>query len=353
MRTILLVPGALLENADWDAAARALGELAPEDLLRRLRRARRRERRFDSTWSDGAAHLQWLAEEFGVPGEPPPTAPYAWRAAGTGPIDAGDPAPERQTWFCDPVHFVLGPERTVLAPIDQPTLEPHEAEALLRAADEAALDVGARIESRHGRWFLHTPEPWLIKAPPLDAAMGASVESRLPRGSAAARWRRLLNDVQMRWHASAVNQARAERGQQVANGLWLHGGGTLAPLPNGAFELVDGGDVVLDGWHKAAPAPVRPPRKQRRLSVWPHLFEPYWRKDWRAWAQSWAALQQRLGTGSPPADPIAATAPVTPIDRAGLQLVACGRRTAVNFEFGHPLTWLRPRSLRDCLVERS
>jgi hypothetical protein len=347
---MLLVPGALVEDADWDTAAQALAEFAPDDLVRRLRRAGRRERRFDASWSDGAAHLQWLADAFGVPGEPPPTAPYAWHAAGAEAAGTDGAGSARQTWFCEPVHFVLGPERTVLAPIDRPALQPNEAEALLREANEAALELGARIESRGGRWFLHTREPWSIKAPPLDAVLGASVEARLPRGVPAARWRRLLNDVQMRWHASDVNRMREERGEQVANGLWLHGGGTMAALPQAAFDLVDGGDAVLDGWRRAAPAPVRPAAKQRRLSVWPHLFEPYWRKDWRAWAQEWVSLQQRLDAGDSPARSIA---PIAPLDRAGLQLIACGRRTAVHFEFGHPLAWLRPRSLRDCLAERT
>ena len=47
---------------------------------------------------------------------------------------------------------------------------------------------------------------------PLPAALGASVEARLPQGKHASQWRRLLTEVQMRWHASQANQAREARG---------------------------------------------------------------------------------------------------------------------------------------------
>src|SRR5258708_6332615 len=73
----------------------------------------------------------------------------------------------------------------------------------------------------------------------LPAGLGAWVEAGRPQGRHASLWRRLLTEVQMRWHASRVNHEREARRQQAANGLWLHGGGAWRPLEASRFVRVD------------------------------------------------------------------------------------------------------------------
>ncbi len=110
MSDLLVVPGALVGEADWSEIGPGG---VPERIAHRLTRARRQVQAMRASWSDGAAHLEWLARAFQVPGEPPAAAPFAWQAA----IEqTGSDTPARSVWFCEPVHLSLQPERTVLGP---------------------------------------------------------------------------------------------------------------------------------------------------------------------------------------------------------------------------------------------
>jgi len=344
MSHTLLVPGALLLERDWQEIA---ADFVPEPLAHRLMRAPRSWNELPMRWADGAAHLAWLARAFAAPGEPPVCAPYAWRAT-AGPDEPG--ASAAQAWFCEPVHLSLEPERTVLSAIDAPALTEAESGALFQEAADSARSHGATLRQAAGRWYLFPAEPWNLWCTPLQAALGASVETRLPQGEHLARWRRLLNEVQMRWHAHQVNRQRAERGQQGANGLWLHGGGTWRPLDPCRFARVHSEDAVLLGWQAAGAASGRDPRdsltdsRTDSLTVWSELFEPYWRRDWSAWATGWAAL----GTQAQSLLDASGTGP-----DGRVELVMCGRAGAVTFTLRRRsglLAWQR-RPLRECLTE--
>jgi hypothetical protein len=338
MADVLLVPGALIFESDWDQVS---SQVAIDHLARRLTGARRTWQALPAPWSDGAAHLEWLTRAFGVPGDPPPSAAYSWRQM-SGPHDRDSPPSD--VWFCEPVHFSLAPERTVLAPIDAPLLTEAESRELLDEAADSARNHGAVLRQAAGRWYLFPDEPWDLRTTPLQAALGASVEARLPQGRQALHWRRLLNEVQMRWHANRVNWERERQGQQVANGLWLHGGGAWRALDASRFARVQSDDAVVLGWRQAAQPDSSDRTRRDSLTVWPELFEPYWRRDWRAWSAAWRRLDSQVEALLRPGGPNASRQ---------LELVACGRRGAVTFMLGRRaglLPWRR-RTLRDCLLE--
>jgi hypothetical protein len=336
MSHVLLVAGALIFEADWD---RVGSGFVPERLARRLTRARCLPHVLNAPWSDGAADLHWLARAFAVPGNPPACAPYAWQAA------SGEPPAEvtdREVWFCEPVHLSLEPERTVLAPIDTPALSEQELGELFASAADSAREHDAELRQADGRWYLFPAQAWQLQTTALAAALGASIEARLPQGPLARQWRRLLNDVQMRWHANAINRRRDAERQQVANGLWLHSGGPWRALGASRFARVETDDSVVKGWQQAAQAAGGHPTD--RLTVWPHLFEAYWRRDWTTWAAGWvqldALVELALRQARSAPDP-------------RVELVACGRRAAVSLVLGEAaglLPWRR-RPLRDCLLE--
>ena len=335
MSHVLLVAGALIFETDWDQVGPGC---VPDRLAHRLTRAQRTWQRLDAQWSDGAADLQWLARAFGVPGDPPACAAYSWRTAHR---QQEPDAASGDIWFCEPVHLSLQPERTVLGPIDAPPLNAQEANELFEEAADSARNHGSALQQAAGRWYLFPAEAWDVRTTPLPAALGASVEARLPQGRHASQWRRLLTEVQMRWHASRVNHEREARRQQAANGLWLHGGGAWRPLDASRFVRVDAQDPVVLGWQQAG----RPASGgSDSLTVWPHLFEPYWRRDWRAWAAAWVQLDSvvesllravRTGADGP------------------LELVACGQRATASFIFDRTSAWLpwQRRALRDSLLE--
>jgi hypothetical protein len=338
MADVLLVPGALIFEADW---GQVTPDFAPDRLARRLTRARRTWQALGAPWSDGAAHLEWLARAFGVPGDPPASAAYAWREAG-GP-QASDSS-GRDIWFCEPVHLSLEPERTVLAPIDTPPLTEAESRQLFDEAADSAREHGAVLRQAAGRWYLFPDEPWDLRTTPLQAALGASVEARLPQGKHASHWRRLLNEVQMRWHVNRVNRDRETQRQQTANGLWLHGGGAWHALDASRFARVESDDAAVLGWLRAGHSDPDRRTGLDSLTVRPQLFEPYWRRDWQAWAAAWKPLDSLIeallssgGSGH----------------GRELELVASGRRGVATFALGRRaglLPW-RHRALRECLLE--
>ena len=338
MPHVLLVAGALMPEQHWEHVA---PDSVPGRLARRLMCAARTVERFDALWCYGAAHLAWLARAFGAPGDPPVAAPFAWRAESG--LERAD-STSAGVWFCEPVHLSLEPERTVLTPIESPPLSGPEASELFAEAADSAQGHGAELRRGASHWYLLTDPAWSLWTAALPATLGASVEQRLPRGQHALQWRRLLNEVQMRWHASGVNREREARGQQSANGLWLHGGGVWAPLPASRFARVDSDDPAVLGWQQAAADGHHGPAGPDSLTVWSHLFEPYWRGDWRAWGSAWARLEAAVES---------LLQSVRASQDRRVELVACGHRATATFMLDGSaglLAWRR-RALRECLLE--
>ncbi|GMV59774.1 MAG: hypothetical protein AMXMBFR72_28670 [Betaproteobacteria bacterium] len=286
MRWFVVVPGALVPAS---LAADVLAGTAAPRLAQRLARAARGE----GTTGDETTrlpHLEWLWRAFDGPTHTPVTAPYAWRALNGD--SATNARPESQLWFCEPVHFAFARDHLLVTPLAEAPLDAAEARALAGTADEAARESGAALRLiDHGHWFLHVDAPWHLDTVPLAAALGRSAEDVLPTGADAARWRKLLNEIQMRWHIHPVNAARDARGAPTVNALWLHGGGVWNPLPHPPFATLLSDDPVLRGWALAAglapsallPADATPNAKGDALSVWDGLQSSAIAEDWGAW----------------------------------------------------------------------
>jgi hypothetical protein len=198
--------------------------------------------------TEGSPDLDWLWREFGGTTATPVTAPYAYRALRRD----GDLPPN--LWFATPVHFSFARDHLLVEQLDD--LEPAERAALAAVADACARTGGARLIGEFGRtWFMSFDRPWALEAIPLPAALGLSVADALPHGADEARWRKLLTEIQIEWHAHPVNTLREQRGQRSINGLWLHGGGAWQPLPRAPFGAVAGAAPILQGWALAAGVP--------------------------------------------------------------------------------------------------
>jgi hypothetical protein len=242
MRWTVVVPGALLPSP---IAVDVLASAATPWLARVLARAQAEPAAaFDTT---GAPHLDWLWRRFGGSGEPV-TAPYA--------LQALDAQADRgaQCWHIDPVHFAFARDHLLVTPLDDAPPADSEA-ALLVPHLRAALQefaAGAALHPHPGRWLLTLAAPWSMRATPLDGAIGQSAHEHWPAGDDAATWRRLLTEVQMRWHREPLNEAREARGERTVNALWLHGGGAWTALPAQPFATVAGGDPILRGWALAS-----------------------------------------------------------------------------------------------------
>ena len=317
MRWTVVVPGGLLPSP---IAADVLAGAATPWLAQVLARAEAEPAAgFDS---GGAPHLCWLWQQFGGAGAPV-TAPYALRA-----LDA-DAEPGAQCWQIDPVHFAFARDHLLVGPLDEPP-QPAEEAALaahLQAVlDELAGDAGPRLHRLRGLWLLTLARPWSLRASPLDGALGQPAHEHWPQGADAALWRRLLNEVQMRWHAEALNEQREALGAKPVNALWLHGGGSWATLPAKPFAAVADADPVLRGWALAAGLPREALREDGAVglaadtvSICRELLVPAQFEAWGQWLDRLARLEQTL----------------RPLQQAcfgagydELALVLCGRRQA-------------------------
>lgn len=332
MRWFVVVPGALVPAP---IAAELPADATPPAFAALLRRAgvaplQRIEQPYEG---EGAAHLGWLWRAFGGSG-PVVSAPFAWQALGNEPVGG-------HLWQAEPVHFALARDHMLVTPLadvagDEATALRAEAEPLLAAA-------GARLLIDGGHWFIVFDRAWSLQATPLDAALGESAQERLPQGADAARWRKLLTEVQIAWHHSPVNQRRTERGAAAINGLWLHGGGAAPALAAARFAQVNSDAIATRGWALAAGVPAHaisaaieePPFaaatgnasvrtgaapaaagvRGDTLLEWRTLFAPFKADDWGAWLQHW----QRLARWLPSFASGAALA------GAGVELVLCGR----------------------------
>jgi hypothetical protein len=303
MKWTLLVPGALLPAALAPEIARAAQ--APR-LAQRLRQGRWRSGASADERTEGAAHWSWLAQLFGLAGDPPVTAPYAWAA-----LDAADGGNNGETaapaWIahCDPVHMLIARDHLAITDLGAAPLQALETALLLDLANGAAAEAPAhealdvRFCVRQGHWFVYSSRPLALQAAPLDAVLGRSVLERLPGGAHARPWRILSNEIQMLWHASAVNESREQRGARPVNALWIHGGGArqaLAPRERVGLHMKDmpaNTALVLQGW-QAASADAPSPDAQVTLSVHAELFAPFAHQDWDGWLARLPGWEERL-----------------------------------------------------------
>jgi len=228
-----------------------------------------------------APHLAWMWKQFSGRDDQPVTAPYVAQLLAQAPVPAG-------LWHCDPVHIAFARDHLLLTDLDAAPLTQDETRALLPSAQGAALEQACSLKVIGDRWFLMIDPPWDIEAVALAAALDCSLQDVLPRGDDALRWRKLLTEVQIAWHAHPVNDTRAERNVPVVNGLWLHGGGSESELDS-PFAAVWSDDLALRAWAQASATPVTPLATVREpvegdvLAFLPSLAAPQRREAWGDW----------------------------------------------------------------------
>ncbi|MDZ7653115.1 MAG: hypothetical protein U5L03_11460 [Burkholderiaceae bacterium] len=337
MRWTLVVPGALVPApiaADVIAAARA------PHLARLIARARIDAPQPASTATLGAAHWGWLWQRFAGRDDVPVTAPAAWHA-----LDASDrlgDADPGTLWQAEPIHFAVARDHMLALPLtDADALDPAESATLVATAQSCAHAAGAQVHILDNHWFMRFDAPWQLQAAPLDVALAASIQDRLPQGADRARWRRLLTEIQIAWHHHAVNAAREERGARAVNGLWLHGGGRLPALPPCGLTQVACDEPAVRGWARAAgvpPVSVATLASELvphgdALAVWPHLFAACKADAWHPWLAALAAFDAWLA-------PLAQRGQAA---GAQIELVLCGRTQTRSIVINGADRWRRWR----------
>jgi hypothetical protein len=211
----------------WPGEAEELKESLVVPALAQLASKGRRAR------VPGRSLEAWLLESFQVDfGDDLPAAPYSLLA------DGG--APGSDVWMrADPVHLHIARDELLVADALTFSLEREEAEALVESLNVHFRSDALTFYPLHPtRWYLRLPEATTFAPAPLALARGRALGTVMPLEPAAARWRTVMNDVQMLLHEHAVNAAREARGVQPVNALWLWGAGRLgAPKAREATRI--------------------------------------------------------------------------------------------------------------------
>jgi hypothetical protein len=249
----LVVPGLLgplaAPASDHDEAARLLCEgLSPRALERFLGRATREP---VVVAEEGLAAT--LFGCFGVSRSGPD-----WPvAAVTRSVDAGGVDP-RWTLRVDPVHLRASMGELMLADDTALRVSAPEAAALVAEINAELGEPDLCIEAlAPKRWYLCPQQPpRLVTRAPWDM-VGVPIGANVPGGDDGARWRALVNDIQMILHASPVNRARESRGEAPVNSVWPWGGGCVPKLPPPAWQGVWADETLVEGLARLAGTPCR------------------------------------------------------------------------------------------------
>lgn len=293
-------------DPDWVARVQAL------PAARRLGQARPRVDAADAAADADIAraeparalpHERWLAARAGL------ADPASWHAASAHADGIADAA-----WRLDPVSLQVGLDHVALAALPSDTLSAPDAQSLAEAVAGLLADDGLALRvAPSSRWYLAAERPLRLSTGTPLAALGRSVAACLPTGADALRWRRLVTEIEMTWHAHPVNAARERAGLAPVNSVWLTG-----PVPATPAALPS--DLVIDDG-----------LLQARLA-----------SDPAAWAERWEATVAR--TLQPALEALDAA-------RCGaLDVVATGERHVRTHRIARGDRWrpwrrLRPASL--------
>ena len=139
---------------------------------------------------------------------------------------------------------------------------------------------------------------------PLSAVLGQPLPVARADDGDALHWSRLLNEIQMRWHADPVNRDREAQGLPVINSLWLHGGGTWSSRTPLRWPRVHTQRFDLHGLAIAAGATIAKPDDAVNgdaLLVWDDALAFAREADWSGWLVAMRAIDRRLASLPPSA----------------------------------------------------
>jgi len=170
--------------------------------------------------------LQGADERYAAGNIPAAHLLYALdRAAG-----AVKDVPAAHVVLADPVALTPGRDEANLLPSEALALTEAEIEALFTSANDWLEEDGhALLRSTSGRNYLVGLDGSQLETPPTHALARRDVGRHFPGSTDAAVWRRLMTEIQMHWHAHAVNERREAAGLPSVNGIWFWGGATPSP----------------------------------------------------------------------------------------------------------------------------
>jgi hypothetical protein len=181
--------------------------------------------------ADASARVKdWRAEAFRVIAAPMTGMPGIGAAAAAA---AGVTAATGSVFVATPVHY-LAEMSSVRLPADGIlSLRQSEAESLCTDFNRVWQDAGVRlIAGRYADLLCAADRTITVTTHDPEDVLDRPIENYLPNGSAAARLRGLMSEIEMWLFEHPVNRDRTAGGAPAVNALWLWGSGpALTSLP--------------------------------------------------------------------------------------------------------------------------
>ncbi len=158
--------------------------------------------------------------------------------------------PGQRYWLrLDPVTLWADMARVVMTSHGFADLDEFERDEIENVVRSVLREEGIVLQSGHQeRWCIALGESLEFDFRPLDEALGMDMAEALPAQPEALHWQRIMNEIQIALHASAVNVRRRGQGQQAINSVWFWGGGFIPNAgKHGVFDTVYTDNAVTRG----------------------------------------------------------------------------------------------------------
>ncbi len=149
----------------------------------------------------------------------------------------------------DPVTLWADMARVVMTSYGFADLNEFERDEIENVVRSVLREEGIVLQSGHlERWCIALGESPEFDFTPLDEAVGMDMAEALPEQPESIHWQRIMNEIQVALHASAVNVRRRQQGKQAINSVWFWGGGFIPnPANHKVFDTVYADNPVTRG----------------------------------------------------------------------------------------------------------
>lgn len=151
----------------------------------------------------------------------------------------------------EPIHLHATRDHLVLLGLDPFKVLQADLEVLMNEASAIFIEegLGPLIQVAPFQWLGKTDVFNSLHTHSTAQAQGRNIDWWLPQDNGelglAKRWRKIQNEVQMRWHIHPLNQAREEQGLPRINSIWISGIGRKMDLQL-APELISAQMIISD-----------------------------------------------------------------------------------------------------------
>lgn len=159
--------------------------------------------------------------------------------------------PNNQIQLCiEPVHLHATRDHLVLLPLSELAIPRDEIASLMEEANLILRGEGIiPITISTNTWIYAASDYASLYTHSVAQAKGRNIDWWLPKDTdisgLAKRWRKIQNEIQMRWHIHPINEAREAQGLPRINSVWLYGIGRASDFMY-APELATATQIISD-----------------------------------------------------------------------------------------------------------